>query len=210
MSVLNDPVLMLNRAWQAVDTCSVASAFSRLFAGTANFLDMEDFSLCGLEKWLDMPVPRGAKSLTTARVSLRLPEVIVLRSEASPRRRVMQFSRRNLMRRDKHACQYCGSKPSTDRLTVDHVLPRVRGGKSCWANCVLSCIACNSRKADRTPSEAGMDFLLRPEMRAMFPHNKAKWYETYEPSWSPVFKISAEQVKESWKKFLPEKAIHAL
>jgi 5-methylcytosine-specific restriction endonuclease McrA len=199
---------MLNKSWVAIDTCTTASAFSRLFAETAKFLDSTDFSLHGLESWLDLPVDPQARAIRTARLSIMVPEVIVLRSDTTPRRRVMQFSRRNLMRRDRGTCQYCGLQATSDKLTVDHVLPRRRGGKSCWANCVLSCVGCNGKKADRTPAEAGMELRPRPEMRQLFPANRARWHELYEPSWSAVFKVNHDKIKESWKRFLPEKVVH--
>ncbi|MGO8753162.1 MAG: HNH endonuclease [Thermoguttaceae bacterium] len=66
------------------------------------------------------------------------------------------FSRRNVFKRDHFTCQYCGSQPGTEELTVDHVIPRAQGGVSSWTNCVLACVACNKRKADRTPEQAGM------------------------------------------------------
>jgi 5-methylcytosine-specific restriction endonuclease McrA len=176
---------MLNRSWVSVDTCSVASSFSRLFAETAKFLNPEDYSLHGLESWLDMPVPHGAPAIRTARLEIRVPEVIVLKSSVTPKRRVMQFGRRNLMRRDRHTCQYCGDQPGPRDLTVDHVLPRRRGGTSTWLNCVASCLHCNSTKADKTPHEAGMALRGAP----------------YEPAWSPTFKVGGH-IKASWRHFL--------
>ena len=66
------------------------------------------------------------------------------------------FSRRNIFKRDRYVCQYCGSQPGSEELTIDHVVPRSQGGVSSWTNCVLACMTCNKRKADRTPEQAGM------------------------------------------------------
>lgn len=77
--------------------------------------------------------------------------------------RVPAVNRREVLRRDKHTCQYCGS---TKKLTIDHVIPRSRGGKHTWDNVVTACEACNSRKGNRTPQEAGMTLRMKPKSPA--------------------------------------------
>ena len=69
------------------------------------------------------------------------------------------LSRKNVLRRDRHRCQYCRSN---DRLTIDHVIPKSRGGKDTWENLVAACVPCNNRKGSRTPEEAGMPLLRKP------------------------------------------------
>ena len=89
----------------------------------------------------------------------------------------VSFSRRNIFKRDHWTCQYCGRQPGGDELTIDHVVPRSQGGVSTWENCVLACIDCNKRKADRTPAQArheaapdagptGLEAALRTDERA--------------------------------------------
>ena len=183
-----DHVLVLNKQWIPIDSCTVYTAFSKLFSESAKFMDLETSELHGVQAWLDLPVWNGMPCLIASKGAIRIPEVMVLvDSEAFPKRRVMQFSRRNLLRRDKHTCQYCGK---TEELTIDHVFPRTKGGKSVWKNCVMACLRCNSRKADRTPEEANMVLKQKP----------------FEPAWSPVFRVAPERRKESWKRFLPESA----
>ncbi|MDR1851822.1 MAG: HNH endonuclease [Propionibacteriaceae bacterium] len=70
----------------------------------------------------------------------------------------MPCTRENVLRRDCHRCAYCGRSATT----VDHVLPRSRGGKNSWTNCVAACYTCNQRKANRTPTEAGMPLKITP------------------------------------------------
>lgn len=74
----------------------------------------------------------------------------------------MAFSRRNIFERDHYTCQYCGVQPGVDELSIDHVFPRSQGGTSTWDNCVLACVECNKKKADRTPSEADMKLRKQP------------------------------------------------
>ena len=103
-------------------------------------------------------------------------------------RQGVAFSRRNLYRRDANTCQYCGRRPGTHELSIDHVLPRSRGGLSTWQNCVLSCMRCNCKKGSRLPVEAGMR-LLRPPMP---------------PSWSPTLEVPVGRVRQSWEKFVSD------
>jgi 5-methylcytosine-specific restriction endonuclease McrA len=210
MSILNDHVLMLNKSWVPVGTCTVKSAFARLFEDKAKFLTPEDFELHGLESWLEKPPLNDGGAIKTSRVSLRVPEVIILHSSIVPKRRLMQFSRRNLARRDRYVCQYCGTKPSVELLTVDHVMPKRRGGKSTWQNCVLSCVKCNHKKADRIPTEAGMHLIERPEKKYSNPDDRSSWTQPYAPGWSPIFKVPIGKIKPSWSNFISEKTMELI
>lgn len=77
--------------------------------------------------------------------------------------KVPPVNRREVLRRDKHTCQYCGSKK---QLTLDHVIPRSKGGKHTWDNVVIACERCNSYKGDRTPQQAGMPLRTKPKAPA--------------------------------------------
>ena len=74
--------------------------------------------------------------------------------------KVPPVNRREVLRRDHHSCQYCGTKKD---LTLDHVIPRSRGGRHTWDNVVAACSKCNSRKSNRTPKEAGMKLRTKPK-----------------------------------------------
>lgn len=73
------------------------------------------------------------------------------------------FSRKAVVKRDKSSCQYCGKSLSASAVTIDHVLPRAQGGVTSFVNCVVACQACNNKKADRTPEQANMLLLKRPQ-----------------------------------------------
>jgi 5-methylcytosine-specific restriction endonuclease McrA len=121
--------------------------------------------------------------------AIRVPEVIVLvQYDRAPRRHV-PFSRRNLYRRDHYTCQYCGSRPGTENLSIDHVVPRSFGGHTTWTNCVLACIRCNIRKSNRSPEKAAMRLLRKP----------------FKPRWIPQVALPKGIVKRSWSQFISER-----
>ncbi len=94
---------------------------------------------------------------------IMLPSVIRLRQYRHIPVRVSVLTRKNIYSRDHHICQYCGVKFDPRRLTLDHVIPKSKGGKGNWENLVAACHVCNHRKADRTPEEAGMKLLHKPK-----------------------------------------------
>lgn len=106
-------------------------------------------------------------TIRAERLSMRWPLVIRLVTFVPiPRRLPLPLSRRTVMARDMHTCQYCGCTPSKHELTVDHVIPRSRGGTTVWENVVTACAPCNRRKGNRLPEEAHMTLRSKP----MRPH----------------------------------------
>lgn len=188
-SILTQPTLVLNRSWVAIDTTSVVDALRLLFKGSAVAVTPDSFEMHGFESWSDLAVEPDEPHVRTARLRLRIPEVIALTGYDKVPQRSVAFTRRNLFARDRRTCQYCGCKPGTTELTIDHVHPRSRGGKSTWENCVLACVTCNRRKADRTPKEASMRLLCEPKP----------------PKWRPTLDVPIARVRQSWQKFISDK-----
>ncbi len=185
--ILQRPTLVLNRHWQPIRVATVARALVLLWNETARVVDPSDYQTYTWEDWAEIR-PRGDEAFVQAvRMRLRAPEVITLVECDRVPRTTVTFSRRNLFRRDRWTCQYCGKKPDSDALTIDHVVPRSRGGVSRWNNCVLACADCNRRKANRTPHEAHMRLRHKPKA----------------PRWSPLFAVQDVRI-ESWAKFISE------
>lgn len=186
-TTLTRPTLVLNRVWQPVGVATVARALSLVVAERARIVDPASFQQHSWSDWARL-IPRDDELFVQA-VSLRvrLPEVITLSGYDRVPRNAVAFSRRNLFARDHFTCQYCGVQPGTANLTIDHVQPRSRGGTSTWENCVLACLPCNLRKADRTPAEAKMPLRKAP----------------VKPAWQPMYAQRAVKI-ESWSKFLSE------
>jgi 5-methylcytosine-specific restriction endonuclease McrA len=157
-------VLVLNRHWQAIDMRTPVEAFSMLASGAATALDMKPNEYMEPVKWQDwllLPVRDGDFSIGTVRGQVRVPTVVVLaRFDKVPKRRP-KFCSRAIWERDGGVCQYTGRKLKPSEGNIDHIVPRSRGGKTNWENCVLADKRINSRKGNRTPEEVGLR-LVRP------------------------------------------------
>ena len=186
-NVLQRPTLVLNRNWQPVNVATVARALVLLWNESARVVDPVDYQTFDWNDWSKLRPENGDLFVQAIRFRVRVPEVITLCEYDRLPTAAVTFSRRNIFKRDKFVCQYCGEQPGTDALTIDHVVPRAQGGESRWDNCVLSCIDCNHRKADRTPKQAGLKLRREP----------------VQPTWKPLY--AAHDVRiESWSKFVSE------
>src|SRR3990172_5574914 len=122
--VLNEPALVLNRNWVPVDVTTVLKAICKVYDGAARALEPGNGTLHDFDSWSALRVAEGQPCIRTAKLTLPVPEVIVLGRYADVPRRAVAFSRRNLYQRDHCTCQYCGSRPGTAEVTIDHILPR--------------------------------------------------------------------------------------
>jgi 5-methylcytosine-specific restriction endonuclease McrA len=185
--VLSRPTLVLNRNWQPVNIASVARALTLVWNEAARVVDPESYQLYDWEDWARLAPEGDQPFVRTVSLRLRVPEVIALITFDRLPQSVVTFSRRNIFKRDRYTCQYCGHQPQPDDLTIDHVVPRSQGGQSTWENCVLACMKCNHKKADRTPGQAGLRLRKIP----------------HRPEWNPVYSQHAARV-ESWTKFVSQ------
>ena len=187
--LLQRPTLVLNRRWTPIRTAPVQDAIGLVAKGTAMIIEPDSFETHDLLSWNDVSRMRakvGEGLIRSPRLALVPPEVILLKTYEGEGGRAVVFSRKNLFKRDRYTCQYCGIQPGPEELTVDHVVPRSRGGTSTWENCVLACVECNKRKADRTPAQAGLKMRKTPR----------------KPSWKALVQVPARDRRESWDKFL--------
>jgi 5-methylcytosine-specific restriction endonuclease McrA len=135
------PVLVLNASYEAIQIVPAKRAIILLCKEVADTIQDR-----GRDVYPGMP----------------FPSVVKLRKYRNIPNRVQILNRKNVYVRDRYTCQYCGQKFTPGELTLDHVLPSSKGGKSTWQNLVACCRKCNRKKADRTPEEAGMPLLSRP------------------------------------------------
>ncbi len=186
--LLDRATLVLNRSWRPVHVTTVRRALCMVFRDAARIVEPDSLATYSFTEWIELPPPPTVPCIRSPSVRMSPPEVVLLLHYDRVPCHEAPFTRRNLFLRDDFTCQYCGNRFGSDRLSVDHVLPRSRGGSTSWENCVLACVSCNSRKADRTLKEAGLR-LLRPPVR---------------PRWSPYLNLRPSQRMESWHRFAPE------
>jgi 5-methylcytosine-specific restriction endonuclease McrA len=184
-------VLVLNKNWTAVGTVSLQRAIVMLFSeyadGTpkAKIIEPESYQQMTWADWSKLKASADDEVIRTANLEVRIPEVILLsKYEKLPRPKI-HFSRRTLYKRDNYTCQYCYKRFGSEELTIDHVLPRAQGGVTSWENCALACVSCNAKKANRTPKQAGMKLLTKPQKPKM-----------------NVFKADMVKPIKSWEQFL--------
>lgn len=163
---MNTDVLVLNQDYQPLSICSVQRSVKLLFLEKAELLH-------------DDP----DKVIRTVDDEYSYPSVIRLRRYINLPYAKIVLSRRNIMKRDRHTCQYCGTKSD---LTLDHVQPRSRGGEDSWENLVTACNQCNVKKGNRTPDEASMPLDVEP----------------YRPVHITFFQNLLGGVQEHWKPYL--------
>lgn len=188
MNILNQPVLALNQNWVPIDIYRVKRAISQVFDDKALIIDPESFVPHTFQEWTQRDIDSN-QTLKAGPIDLEVPEVITLKDFSDyPSDKTVSFNRANIYKRDNYTCQYCGGTPGTKELSIDHVVPRSRGGKTTWKNCVIACTDCNFEKSDNLPSECGMTLLTEP----------------YEPDWSIKYSLQRKYPPESWQNFIDE------
>ncbi len=190
-AILERPVLVLNRFWQPIHTCSVRRSLHLLCLGHAQVVHVdgdETYNSHDLTSWICHSRSSGGDELIHgARIAILVPKIVVLAVYDRLPRLEVKFTRRNVFLRDKFTCQYCTKVLPEAQLNLDHVTPRAKGGRTTWDNIVTSCFRCNTRKGNKLPQDAGMLPRSTP----------------FAPRWRPLFGIHENGLAdESWGHFL--------
>lgn len=193
---LDASVLVLNKMYMAVHVISVRRAFGLLCKDLAEVVAQEEgtYATYDFASWAELSAYRAKHFrredddwVRTPTAEIQAPRVIRLVGYDKVPRQTVKFNRRNLFARDNNQCQYCGKKFVTSELSLDHVIPRSQGGLTTWENIVCACVDCNVRKGGRTPKQANVSLIRKPE----------------KPKRSPVlnYKLTLKKY-ESWQSFL--------
>ena len=179
-------VLVLNRNWQAINIRTPADAFCQMATNVATALEIEGenhIRPVTWDEWITLPIREQDQAVRTVRGPIRLPTVIVLANFARVPKKRPKFCARTIRERDGNRCQYTGVSLRPDEGSIDHVLPRSRGGKNAWDNCVWASKSVNAKKGNRLPHEAGLKLLTVPRAPKELPvtalirnaHGVAEW-----------------------------------
>lgn len=145
--------LLLNAGFEPLRVVTWQRAFALIFQGKVEIL--EEYTA----------------AVRTVTREFRIPAVIRMRSWVNLKRAtpVVRFSRANVYARDEFLCQYCYKRYSEKELTLDHIIPVVKGGKKTWENIVTACIRCNQRKGHRTLEDIGFQLFKKPKRPSWVP-----------------------------------------
>jgi 5-methylcytosine-specific restriction endonuclease McrA len=162
-------VLVLNATYEPLNVVSIKRAVILLLKEKAELVESAEAYLHS--ESFSLPVP----------LVIRLVYFVKI-----PRRIALPVTRRGVLSRDNYTCQYCGAMPPRKNLTVDHVIPRSRGGKTTWENVVTACDKCNGRKGNRTPVEANLKLLTQPQR----------------PRYLAIAALASIEAKKAWGKYI--------
>lgn len=166
MGLINEKVLVLNATYKPLNVCTAKRAIVLMLKDKAEAVEV------------------SGRQFHSAGCAFPVPDVIKLSYFVRiPRGGSRKVTRRAVLARDNHSCQYCGSHA---HLTIDHVIPRSRGGATTWDNIVTSCAPCNTRKGDRLPREAGMHPRTSPRA----------------PSPVAFVFMAVSEIRRSWERYL--------
>ncbi len=193
---LNSKVLVLNKLFIALHVITVRRAFALLSKESAEVISVDDgqFNSYNFESWRDVSEYKLSQSskvegnwIKTFSFAIEAPQIVrLLFYDKFPKMRV-KFNRKNIFARDDNTCQYCGKCFPSSELSLEHVVPKSRGGKNDWTNIVCACTKCNKRKGNKTLKEAGLS-LTRPPVK---------------PKYNPVFNLKLTHERaSSWEHFI--------
>ena len=195
-SPLESSVLVLNKMFMAVHVISVRRAFCLLAKQQAEVVSVEEgqYLSYDFESWAELSAFRAQffrdendDWVRTPTVEIQAPRVVRLLEYDKVPRQAVKFNRRNIFARDNNQCPACGRKFIMSELSLDHVVPRSQGGGTTWENIVCACVECNVRKGGRTPRQANLTLIRKPE----------------KPKRSPMLNMKLNQKKyHTWQSFL--------
>ncbi len=163
--LINQPVLVLNATFEPLNVCNIKRALGLVFSGKAEI------------------VLNGRGYIQTSTADYELPSVIRLGHMVKRPHPRIPLSKREIFHRDDYTCQYCGKKGRA--LTIDHVIPRYRGGPHTWQNLVTACSSCNRHKGGRTPEEANMRLSRLPTEPSASAYYRFGHFLSMREEWEP-------------------------
>lgn len=165
--ILNAKTLVLNQTYEPLTICNLKKAIKLLYLNKAEIIETSN-----------------GRVVSSIQKSIPVPSVIRLKYFVHRPFRTAILNRKNILRRDQYKCAYCGRGDLP--MTIDHIIPKTRGGQDTWENLVAACVVCNNKKGNRTPEEANMKLLIKP----------------YKPSHIIFLKNFAGRIDDKWKSYL--------
>ena len=164
LDILSKKVLLLNSSYEPISIINSKKAIIMLMLGKVDYIE------------------KGNKFIKSEKIQFLLPVVVKLKAFVYLKRRRIALTRQNIFKRDNYICQYCGKKSKS--LTIDHVIPKNKGGVDSWENLVSACVKCNLSKADNYLKDINMPLLNKPKKPHFLLYMQGYVNNEYE-SWKP-------------------------
>jgi 5-methylcytosine-specific restriction endonuclease McrA len=180
-------VLVLNRNWQAINIRTPQDAFCQMATNVATALEIEGqnhIRPVSWDEWITLPIRDGDNAVNTVRGAIRIPTVIIAVNFGKVPKKRPKLNARSIRERDGNRCQYTGRVLRPDEGSLDHVVPRSRGGANSWENLVWAAKEVNQRKGDRLPHEAGLKLLSVPRAPKELPSTALLRNTASVPEWN--------------------------
>ncbi|RME02578.1 MAG: HNH endonuclease [Planctomycetota bacterium] len=185
-TTLNDTALVLNKSWIPITITTIRKALVMLYQNTAQVVCPQTYATFDFFAWCQSSHHNG-RFIQAINFKIPLPEVIRLNHYNGIPYQEPALSKHNICLRDNYTCQYCNHRLRKEEITIDHIIPRSKGGKTTWENCVVACKKCNKIKGNKMLSE-----LKKLKLR----HLPTK------PNWHLPISLSKGKWKQSWNVFL--------
>lgn len=165
-NVLSQKCIRLNSAWQVIGECSVEEAILQMFAGAATGMCINsenEYFPMKLDDWLKLPLRDGIDSgIHTSRIIVREPRVIICVNYSKVPRKRPKLNLKGIAQREGNKCAYTGEILPKERQSIDHIIPRSKGGAHSWSNCVLAAKEINHAKGNKSNEAVGLHLLKKP------------------------------------------------
>lgn len=174
--------LILDATWRPINFVKQNRAITMLLSGKVDLITTWDCEM-----------------IRSINVCLEAPAIIRLKNYVGGKFGRPRFRRKILFTRDSWTCQYCGSKLGWKSITVDHVIPKSKGGKTTWENCVSACLKCNEKKGSKSLRDCNMDLLTNP--REPKPQHFWNYFdhcenEKWHPGWTAFLRVNERETIE--------------
>lgn len=184
-------VLILNKSWIPINTTSPKHAIVLLYVGKAKAMHVDSNEILPLEwnKWIALSTNNHDNKINATFGSIKIPNVILLETCNKIPKKSIKFTQKNLWERDNFTCQYTGRKVTRLTGNIDHIVPKCKGGKTSWENCVISHKDVNSAKKNQTPEQAGLSLIRKPVKPNTRPVSFCIKNTTNNPEWDLFLKF---------------------
>lgn len=186
MKKLNKPILVLNKLWLAIRIKTLKEAIKILSRGRACVVNPNDYQMYKWEDWIKVKVLEDEDYIKASHYKIKIPEVIVLISYKEVPNYNIKFSKKNIFKRDRYICQYTGKEVSLNNADVDHIIPKSKGGKTTWDNCVVCSKDVNRKKSDKLLNDTKYKLIKKPK----------------KPTYISLLIDKKMKIPKSWEKFI--------